>query len=80
MHGSSAVISALLRRLGDLPGLRMAEAGEFTRRALANGRLDLTQVEALGDLLESETEAQRRQAVRVFSGSLGRNAPSGARR
>lgn len=72
VHGSSAVISALLRRLGNLDGLRMAESGEFTRRALANGRLDLTQVEALGDLLESETEAQRRQAVRVFSGSLGR--------
>src|SRR6056297_860434 len=72
VHGSSAVISAVLRRLGDLPELRMAEAGEFTRRALANGRLDLTQVEALGDLLESETEAQRRQAMRVFSGSLGR--------
>mgnify|MGYP006435570715 CR=1 FL=1 len=71
VHGSAAVTSALNRRLGDLDGVRMAEPGEFTRRALANGRLDLTQVEALGDLLDSETEAQRRQAVRVFSGSLG---------
>src|SRR6056297_701586 len=70
-HGSPAVVSALLRCLGSLPGLRAADPGEFTRRALANGRLDLTQVEALADLLESETEAQRRQAMRVFSGSLG---------
>ncbi|MFB9149108.1 tRNA uridine-5-carboxymethylaminomethyl(34) synthesis GTPase MnmE [Roseovarius ramblicola] len=71
-HGSPAVITALLRQLGNLPGLRAADPGEFTRRALANGRLDLTQVEALADLLDSETEAQRRQAMRVFSGSLGR--------
>src|SRR6056297_4166144 len=70
-HGSPAVVSAVLRRLGSLPGLRAADPGEFTRRALGNGRLDLTQVEALGDLLDSETEAQRRQAMRVFSGSLG---------
>ena len=70
-HGSPAVISALLHELASLPGLRPAEPGEFTRRALANGRLDLTQVEALADLLESETEAQRRQAVRIFSGALG---------
>ncbi|RXV70097.1 tRNA uridine-5-carboxymethylaminomethyl(34) synthesis GTPase MnmE [Roseovarius sp. A46] len=71
-HGSAAVISALLRHLGALPGLRAADPGEFTRRALSNGRLDLTQVEALADLLDSETEAQRRQAMRVFSGSLGK--------
>jgi len=70
-HGSPAVVSAVLRRLGALPGLRAADPGEFTRRALGNGRLDLTQVEALADLLDSETEAQRRQAMRVFSGSLG---------
>ncbi|MAU52151.1 MAG: tRNA uridine-5-carboxymethylaminomethyl(34) synthesis GTPase MnmE [Roseovarius sp.] len=72
VHGSPAVIAALLRVLGDIPGLRPAEPGEFTRRALGNGRLDLTQVEALADLLESETESQRRQAMRVFSGALGR--------
>src|SRR6056297_1302530 len=71
-HGSPAVISALLRLLSTLPGLRPAEPGEFTRRALSNGRLDLTQVEALSDLIESETEAQRRQAVRALSGDLGR--------
>ena len=70
-HGSPAVISALLGYLGSLPGLRPADPGEFTRRALANGRLDLPQVEALADLLESETEAQRRQAMRVLSGTLG---------
>jgi tRNA modification GTPase len=70
-HGSPAVIAALLRVLGSLPGLRAADPGEFTRRALGNGRLDLTQVEALADLLDSETEAQRRQAMRVFSGGLG---------
>ena len=71
-HGSPAVISALLCHLGALHGLRPADPGEFTRRALANGRLDLPQVEALADLLESETEAQRRQAMRVFSGMLGK--------
>lgn len=69
-HGSEAVVSALLRELGALPGFRPAEAGEFTRRALLNGRMDLAQVEALGDLLEAETEAQRRQAMRGMSGAL----------
>lgn len=71
-HGSTAVITALLRYLGGLSGLRPADPGEFTRRALSNGQLDLPQVEALADLLESETEAQRRQAMRVFSGALTR--------
>lgn len=71
LHGSVAVVSAVLRVLGDLPGLRLAEAGEFTRRALENGRLDLAQVEGLSDLIEAETEAQRRQALRVFSGHMG---------
>lgn len=72
VHGSMAVVSAILRYLHDFNGLRSAEPGEFTRRALANGRLDLTQVEALSDLIESETEAQRQQAMRVLSGDLGR--------
>jgi len=72
LHGSVAVVKAVLRELGRLDGLRLAEAGEFTRRALENGRLDLTQVEALADLIESETEAQRRHALRVFSGALGK--------
>ncbi|MFU8833742.1 MAG: tRNA uridine-5-carboxymethylaminomethyl(34) synthesis GTPase MnmE [Roseovarius sp.] len=73
VHGSAAVIALILRILGDFPGLRLADPGEFTRRALGNGCLDLTQVEALADLLESETEAQRRQAMRVLSGALGEN-------
>ncbi|MCE8471849.1 50S ribosome-binding GTPase, partial [Rhodovulum sulfidophilum] len=70
-HGSPATVSALLSALGCIDGLRLAEPGEFTRRALENGVLDLAQVEGLGDLLEAETEAQRRQALRVLSGALG---------
>ena len=68
VHGSPAVISALLRRLGSIDGLAMAEAGEFTRRAYANGRMDLVEVEGLGDLLAADSEAQRRLAMRLFSG------------
>jgi tRNA modification GTPase len=70
-HGSVAVIDAVLSVLTTLPNLRPAEAGEFTRRALENNRLDLAQVEGLSDLVEAETEAQRRQAFRIFSGELG---------
>lgn len=72
LHGSRAVVSAVLRALSRQPSLRMAEPGEFTRRALENGRLDLTEVEALSDLISAETEAQRRLALRVFDGALGR--------
>ncbi len=71
LHGSPAVVNALLRCLGDDPALRHAEAGEFTRRALDNGRLNLAEVEGLADLIDAETESQRKQAVRVFSGALG---------
>ncbi|MBE0413863.1 tRNA uridine-5-carboxymethylaminomethyl(34) synthesis GTPase MnmE [Yoonia sp.] len=71
LHGSPAVVKAVLRILGDMPNLRHAEAGEFTRRALESGVLDLSQVEGLADLIDAETEGQRRQAVRVFSGALG---------
>jgi tRNA modification GTPase len=74
VHGSSATITAVLRVLGQQPGLRHAEPGEFTRRALVNGRLDLTQVEGLADLIDAETEAQRRQALQVLSGAVGRRA------
>lgn len=74
VHGSGAVVQSVLRALAGQAGLRMAEPGEFTRRALENGRLDLSQVEGLADLIEAETEAQRRQAVRVFSGAIGRRA------
>ncbi|WP_371224811.1 tRNA uridine-5-carboxymethylaminomethyl(34) synthesis GTPase MnmE [Roseovarius sp. 2305UL8-3] len=73
-HGSPAVVSAILTELSGIPGLRPAEPGEFTRRALENGRLDIAQVEGLADLIEAETEAQRRQALRVFSGDLGKQA------
>ena len=73
-HGSPAVVAAVLNALRALPGLRPAEPGEFTRRALENGRLDLAQVEGLADLIEAETEAQRRQALRVLSGDLGKRA------
>ncbi|SHJ03953.1 tRNA uridine-5-carboxymethylaminomethyl(34) synthesis GTPase MnmE [Wenxinia saemankumensis] len=71
-HGSLAVVRALLDRLAAMPGLRLAEPGEFTRRALVAGRLDLVQVEALADLIDAETEIQRRQAMEVMSGQLGR--------
>ncbi|MEL5875739.1 tRNA uridine-5-carboxymethylaminomethyl(34) synthesis GTPase MnmE [Cereibacter sphaeroides] len=74
LHGSPAAVSSVLRVLSGLPGLRAAEAGEFTRRALENGRLDLAQVEGLADLIDAETEAQRRQAMRVFSGAIGERA------
>ena len=72
LHGGRAVVAAVLAALGRLDGLRMAEAGEFTRRAFQNGRLDLAQTEGLADLLAAETEAQRRQALRLAEGGLGR--------
>ncbi len=74
LHGSPAVIKAVLGLLSDIDGLRMADPGEFTRRALDNGLLDLAQVEGLADLLEAETEAQRKQAVRLMRGALGDKA------
>ncbi|WP_299586146.1 tRNA uridine-5-carboxymethylaminomethyl(34) synthesis GTPase MnmE [uncultured Tateyamaria sp.] len=70
LHGSIAVVAAVLQRLGQLP-CRIAEPGEFTRRALENDKMDLAQVEGLGDLIEAETEAQRKQALRTVSGALG---------
>ena len=74
LHGSPAVVAAVLRVLGDQPFLRQAEAGEFTRRAMDNGKLDLAQVEGLADLIDAETEDQRKQALRVLSGELGARA------
>ncbi|MBF9035942.1 tRNA uridine-5-carboxymethylaminomethyl(34) synthesis GTPase MnmE [Rhodobacterales bacterium HKCCE2091] len=71
-HGSRAVVATVLRVLGSGEELRPADPGEFTRRALMNGRMDLAQVEGLGDLIEAETEAQRLLAMRVFEGALGR--------
>jgi tRNA modification GTPase len=80
LHGSPAIVAAVLGILAAVPGLRLAEPGEFTRRALENGCLDLAQVEGLSDLISSETEAQRRQAMRVFSGALGERTESWRRR
>lgn len=74
LHGSAAVVAAVMRVLAGPLGLRMAGPGEFTRRALENGVLDLTQVEGLADLIDAETEAQRRQAQRVLSGAIGKRA------
>jgi len=74
LHGGRAVVAAVLDALARLPGLRGAEAGEFTRRAFENGRLDLTAVEGLADLIFAETEAQRAQAMRQFQGLLGGRA------
>src|SRR5207248_1130742 len=70
LHGSRAVLAAVMAVLGRR-GLRLAEPGEFTRRAFLNGKLDLTQAEAVGDLAAAETEAQRRQALRQLEGGLG---------
>lgn len=74
LHGSLAVVQSVMRALSEIAGLRLAEPGEFTRRALENGQLDLAQVEGLADLIDAETEAQRRQALRVLSGAIGRRA------
>lgn len=70
LHGGRAVVGAVQQALGQLPGLRPATAGEFTRRAFANGRIDLAEAEGLADLLESETELQRRAAMALASGGL----------
>ena len=74
LHGGRAVIAAVLAALGRLDGFRLAEPGEFTRRAFENGRLDLTQVEALADLVFAETQAQRRQAFQQLRGLLSDRA------
>lgn len=71
LHGSIAVVRAVLTLLHGFDNTRLADLGEFTRRAMENGKLDLTQVEGLGDLIEAETEAQRKQALRILSGQLG---------
>ncbi len=69
VHGGPAVIAALLRALAAVPQCRLAEAGEFTRRAFTNHKLDLAQIEGLADLVAAETEAQRRQALRQADGA-----------
>jgi tRNA modification GTPase len=76
VHGSRAILARLLSVLTALPGLRLAEAGEFTRRAFEAGKLDLAAVEGLADLIDSETEWQRQQALRQMDGALGDLAAS----
>lgn len=71
-HGSPASVKAVLTAIKKTGRARLAEPGEFTRRALENDRMDLTQVEGLADLIEAETESQRIQALRVLSGGLGK--------
>jgi len=80
LHGGRAVVAAVETALGALPGLRAAEAGEFTRRALENGVLDLAQAEGLADLLTAETEDARRAALATAEGAVGRMAGSWADR
>ncbi|XP_052255639.1 tRNA modification GTPase GTPBP3, mitochondrial-like isoform X2 [Dreissena polymorpha] len=70
LHGGPAVVSALLCALHSIPGCREAHPGEFTKRAFMNGKLDMTEVEGLGDLIHAETEVQRRQALRQMDGDL----------
>src|SRR5208282_1542588 len=74
LHGGHAVVVAVLDALGTIEGCRPAEAGEFTRRAFENGRLDLTAVEGLADLVAAETQAQRRMAFRQLKGLIGDRA------
>jgi tRNA modification GTPase len=74
LHGSHAVVAAVFDALATIEGCRPAEAGEFTRRAFDNGRLDLTAIEGLADLIAAETPAQRRQAFRQLKGLIGDRA------
>ncbi len=74
LHGGHAVVAAVLEALGRVEGCRLAEPGEFTRRAFENGRLDLPAVEGLADLVAAETPAQRRQALRQLKGLTGGRA------
>jgi len=76
VHGGRAIVAQVFAVLRRLEGFRMAEPGEFTRRAFEHGRLDLTAVEGLADLIAADTEAQRRQAFRQFKGVLGDRAES----
>ncbi|MGV8997629.1 MAG: tRNA uridine-5-carboxymethylaminomethyl(34) synthesis GTPase MnmE [Parvibaculaceae bacterium] len=71
VHGGRAVVGSVLKALSSFDGVRAAEAGEFTRRAFENGKLDLTEAEGLADLIDADTEAQRRQALRQMEGALG---------
>ena len=72
LHGGRAIVAAVLDALGQILGLRAANAGEFTRRAFENGRIDLAEAEGLADLLAAETEGQRQSALALAQGGLGR--------
>ncbi len=74
IHGGRAVVAAMISALAHIAGTRPAEPGEFTRRALLNGKMDLAEVEGLGDLIDAETEWQRRAALRQAEGALSREA------
>jgi len=80
LHGGHAVVAGVLDALGALEGCRLAEPGEFTRRAFEGGKLDLTAVEGLADLIAAETPAQRRQALRQLKGLIGNRAEDWRRR
>jgi tRNA modification GTPase len=71
-HGGRAITNAVIEALRSLEHFRLAEPGEFTRRAFENGKMDLTEAEAIADLVDAETEAQRRQALRQYEGALGK--------
>jgi tRNA modification GTPase len=72
LHGGRAIVAAVIAALGRIEGLRAATAGEFTRRAFENGRIDLAEAEGLADLLAAETEGQRQSALALAEGALGR--------
>jgi tRNA modification GTPase TrmE len=72
LHGGRSVVEGMLQALGVIPGLRSAEPGEFTRRAVINGKMDLTAAEAIADVVAAETAEQRRQALRQLDGELAR--------
>src|SRR6201747_3017819 len=74
VHGGRAVLATLFTALSAFAGVRPAEPGEFTRRAFENGKLDLTEAEALDDLIHADTDRQRRQALRQMKGLLGDKA------
>ncbi len=80
LHGGRAVVRAVEAALAGMPGLRAAEPGEFTRRALEHGRIDLSEAEGLGDLLMADTEAQRRAAIRAAEGAVRREVEGWAAR
>jgi tRNA modification GTPase len=72
IHGGPAVVASMLEALAPVPGCRLAQPGEFTRRAFENGKLDLSQAEGVADLIAAETAAQRRQALRQSEGAFAR--------